>query len=210
MNMDREDVRLGELEAGSLEDVAKTEQSTFKQHNDSDVIIPDDISSYLVVSAHLLLLNCIVALVYSLYVLGALLLCVYLTSIIHWSKPRFSSIWRVIDYIFVAGTIGYGTYLSTTLSVAYMITWLVGLSVVGLIFATNETLYYYQLQRTPTGGKLSSSESSVGCCAPTKPGTAARRWAYTRAVWVHLLCVHVLASALACVLLLFGVPSVGY
>jgi hypothetical protein len=194
MNMDREDVRLGELEAGSMEDVAKTEQSTFKQHNDSDVIIPDDISSYLVVSAHLLLLNCIVALVYSLYVLGALLLCVYLTSIIHWRKPRFSSIWRSIDYIFVAGTIGYGTYLSTTLSVAYMITWLVGLSVVGLIFATNETAYYLQIGKTPLGDEEESARGVLLPYAP--PNTPEREWVFLRTAFVHLVCVHVLANAL--------------
>ena len=189
MNMDREDVRLGEIEAGSLED-----GSTFKQHNDADVIIPDHISSYLVVSAHLLLLNCIVALVYSLYVLGALLLCVYITSIIHWRKPRFSSVWRFIDYIFVAGTIGYGTYLSTTLSAAYMITWLVGLAVVGLIFATNETAYYLQIGKTPLGDEEESARGVLLPYAP--PNTPEREWVFLRTALVHLVCVHVLANAL--------------
>ena len=50
---------------------------------------------------------------------------------------------------------------------------------------------------TPTTGVLA-------CLAPTEPGTAARLWSYRRAMWVHLLCVHVLAAALANSLLLFG------
>ena len=180
--------------------------------DDPDVIIPDNIARPLLVSSNFMLGTAILAFTRGAWQLGAAATFCWITSLLHWHSPRFSSWRRKLDYAAVASVVAVGSWMAiaSTRSAGWTTTYFAGLAVIGVIFATNETLYYYQLQRTPTGGKLSSSESSVGCCAPTKPGTAARRWAYTRAVWVHLLCVHVLASALACVLLLFGVPSVGY
>ena len=83
-----------------------------------------------------------------------------------------------------------------------------GLAVIAVLFAVNETLYYLQLQRTPIGARLSLSPgtkaAALTCVEPTEAGSVARLRAYRRAVWVHLLCVHVLASALSNVLLLYG------
>lgn len=183
-----DDVRLGELEAGA----AGT--SEFQQHDDPDVIIPDHISQYLVVSAQLLLMNSIVAFVYGLYVLGALLLFVYFTSVVHWRRPRFSSIWRVLDYIAVAAFVGWATFLSVSLSEAYIYVWSVGGTLVGIIFAVNESAYYLQIGKTPLGDDQESKRDNMLPYAP--PNTPEREWVFVRTAVVHIVCIHVLANAL--------------
>ena len=200
VNAKSDDVHMVDAEAGQaksggvqVEGSERGEQQRYEQHDDPDVIIPDQIAKALVLSAQLLLINGIVAMVYSLYVLGALLLLVWLTSILHWRAPRFSSMWRILDYVAVMATIAYGTWLSTTLTLAYMLVWLVGLGVVGLIFIANETAYYVQIGKTPLGDE----GSERGVILPyASPNTPERDWVYKRTTFVHLLCVHVLANAL--------------
>ena len=180
--------------------------------DDPDVIIPDSIARPLLVSSNLMIGTAVLAFTRGAWPLGGAAIFCWITSLLHWYSPRFSSWRRKADYAAVASVVAIGSWMAivSTRSPEWTVTYFGGLAVIGIIFTTNETLYYFQLQRTPTGGMMSSSESSPlseissRCLAP-KAGTAARRWAYTRAVWVHLLCVHVLASTLACVLLLYGV-----
>ena len=78
---------------------------------------------------------------------------------------------------------------------------------------SQETMFYYQLQRTPACGRLPTSDRQIDTTGtprwlmPVPQGSAARVWAYRRTVWVHLLCVHVLASALSNAMLFFGLQS---
>ena len=151
----------------------------------------------------------IVAMIVHEFALAAAAVFVWATSILHWSAPRFSSWRRKLDYIAVASLVVVGSVLAIarSRSFAWARFYFGGLAGVGVIFGTNEALYYIQLQRYPTGGHYSSEGPicGVGCLASAPPGTAARQWAYRRTVWVHLLCVHVLSSTLACTLLWYGV-----
>lgn len=110
----------------------------FIQHDDIDVVIPDHIAFPLVISSHLLLVTSIIALIYNDYGLFAVIFILYLTSVNHWRKPRFSRIARVLDYLAVVTAIAYGSYFSVTLSKPYTISWFCGLAVIGIIFAINE------------------------------------------------------------------------
>jgi len=89
----------------------------YPQHDDPDVIIPDGVARPLVVSAHLLLVTAGISVFRdSRYDLAGVLIAVYITSILHWSAPRFSSYSRRADYLAVFAAIAYGTFVSFTLA----------------------------------------------------------------------------------------------
>lgn len=119
--------------------------ASYEQHDDPDVIIPFRLSRPLVYSAHLLLINGIVALVFGDYGLFAVLFFVYCTSIVHWSKPRFSAIARFVDYFAVLCAVTYGSVFVVLLeeqnvkeAQSLITMWFVGLCIIAVIFVCNE------------------------------------------------------------------------
>jgi hypothetical protein len=135
----------------------------YEQHDDNDVIIPDKISRKLVVSSHLLLANGILACVFRFYGLCATLLFVYGTSIVHWYRPRFSSIARRVDYFAVVCNFLYGAYL-----VAYrgrydeflLGVFFGGVGCILIVFVCNEASYYLQVMKTPLGSNTRAFKSN--------------------------------------------------
>ena len=190
----------------------------FEQHDDPDVIIPDKIARPLVFSAHLLLINAIVAIIYNHIGLFIVLLFVYVTSIWHWSKPRFSSIARRVDYFAVFVAVFYGSfYLTYNLRhihhyYEYCIVWFVGLGFTSIVFACNEISYYVQVMKLPSGTALNNYaeldeihldvSTCYGYLVPTFPNTSSRDFVYKRVVFVHLFCIHVFTNVLALILIL--------
>ena len=90
--------------------------------------------------------------------------------------------------------------------VNYLLVWFVGLAIISVIFVCNESSYYIQVMKLPSG---SSTGDDRTCCVdtssllpPTKSHTPEREWVYKRTVFVHLLCIHVFANALAFVLII--------
>ena len=182
---------------------------------DPDVIIPDDIARPLVASSFLLLITAVVSIIRQEYGLAAATAALCVTSVCHWYRPRFSGWRRPADYLAVATVLTYGSVLTITRarSGAWIGVWFGGLACVGVIFVWNESMYYLQLQRKPTGGDIESSNAK-SCAAharhycaasPVAPGDqSGRRAVFRRVAWVHLSCVHVLANALALVIVTQG------
>ena len=175
----------------------------FSQHDDDDVIIPDHLSKWLVMSAQLLLVSSILAFVYDYTVMGCLLLAVYITSIWHWRAPRFSSWARIFDYGAVASSVVYASYLAVTLSTVYTVVWFVGLAMIACLFATNEYAYYVQVGRDPLGGSEGEGSNLLGL-PYTRRNTVEREDVFRRTVIVHLTAVHVAANALALTIIIGG------
>ena len=118
-------------------------QVDYSQHEDPDVVIPDLNARPLVVSSHLLLVTAIVAAVYQFWILFAVNLFVYITSVLHWRRPRFSTCERKLDYTAVLTNIIYGTIFSMSLNtLEYKIVWFAGLFLIGVLFCINEVIYY--------------------------------------------------------------------
>jgi hypothetical protein len=215
--MSTEKLNTDDVEVGQVAlDMSVADTTTFDQHDDPDVIIPDLIARPLVYSAHLLLINAIVALVFYNYGLFAVLLFVYFTSIWHWSAPRFSALARRVDYFAVFVAIFYGSfYVSYNMKqqeseqayLDYLLVWFVGLAVICVVFVCNESSYYIQVMKLPSGSST-GEDSTIGCVdtsvllPATKAHTPERDWVYKRTVYVHLLCIHVFANALAFVLII--------
>lgn len=119
---------------------AESNKPLFEQHDDADVIIPDKIARPLVYSATLLFVNAIVAISFLNYGLFAVLMFVYITSLFHWSKPRFSAIARRVDYFAVFVAVLYGSIYAIVIikKLKYLLMWFIGLSVISVIFICNE------------------------------------------------------------------------
>jgi uncharacterized membrane protein len=143
--------------------------------DDPDAVIPERFTTPLVVSSHLLLVTAIVALYFQFWILFAVNIFVYLTSVCHWRRPRFSTIERKLDYIAVAANIIYGTVFSLSLKTPlYKVVWFLGLLLIGVIFAINETLFYWQTMRSPLGEELELDSETAQCAEVTKPNTPER------------------------------------
>lgn len=195
----------------------------FPQHDDDDVIIPDQIARLLVVSSHLFLILAIICYIYQIYILAALATVLYLTSIWHWHKPRFSSVARRCDYLAVLCVVAYASYYATTEDIAYIIVWFSGFAVLSIIFVTNEYRYYQQVMRNPLGKDTSNESENAtvaatpavvptydeetccgGCIAGTRPNTAERDYVYKRTVYTHCAGVHCLGFSLACIIIIMS------
>lgn len=192
--------------------------------DDPDLIIPTRYSRYLVASASLFMVTALVAITYAtryqwreMYPVFCLSIFLFVTSVWHWHRPRFSTMIRRIDYIAVLSNLIYASYVATTLNKEYMMIWFIGIGVCGAIFATNEFCYYIQVMRSVNGSlsTLTHTEHSKAeqeiqhqrqCCIleRTQPNSPERECVYIRTVFVHLTCVHVFASALALTLIIGG------
>jgi hypothetical protein len=121
----------------------------------------------------------------------------------------------------VGANLGWASYVAAVdVSENLTVMWFVGIGIVGIVFALNETSYYYQVMRTVSGktalkssGKAQSplmgdTGNAASCCVSTfpstQPGTEERNAVYQRVVAVHLVCVHVTASVLALALVIAG------
>ena len=208
---------------------------------ESDVIIPDKVARPLLVSSNLLLVTAVIALRYNELGIACTSAAVWITSLLHWVAPRFSSPRRYLDYIAVSAALLYGSYVATTRAIrlgcgrpilkpsrprrtrtthlrrsahalslhvrspAWTYTWFGGLALITFVFICNETAFYLQVMRSPTGKSTLATLQNPSCLPPTTPWSPARYAVYRRAVWIHLVCVHVLANALATVLVVWGV-----
>jgi hypothetical protein len=182
----------------TIKDDDTRQESRFSDHFDDDMIIPFRISRKTTfVSCHLLAVSSALAFVFAFSIIGSLLLAVWLTSIFHWYSPRFSTIVRRLDFIAVFAAIAYGSYFAIELDKqVYMLAWFIGIAVVACVFITNETLYYLQAMKAPSGGTFAVGDWG------TEAGTSEREWVYWRTAVVHALCVHVFANVLCIVLLI--------
>ena len=177
---------------------------------DPDVIIPDATARPLLLSSSLMLITAVLALLHGEFSITLTSSLLWLTSVLHWHSPRFSSVRRRADYAAVVAALTNGCWVASTRarSPAWSAFWWVGISAVALLFTCNETAYYIQVMKTPLGGSKAVSECP-GLPA-TAEGSVERDLVYCRTMWVHLICVHVLANFLAVCLVLWGLcPPAG-
>ena len=79
------------------------------QAQDPDVIFPDRIARPLLFSSNLMLVTAVIAATRSVWPLCASATAVWVTSLLHWSAPRFSSWRRYLDYAAVASMVVVGS-----------------------------------------------------------------------------------------------------
>lgn len=99
-----------------------------------DVIIPDDIARPLVYSSWLLFATSVAAGLRGEAGLSLVTFLVFVTSILHWSSPRFSSWRRYADYFAVVFAIAFASWLASyrTVSDFWRLLWYYGSASLGL------------------------------------------------------------------------------
>lgn len=76
-----------------------------------DVVIPDKIARPLVYSANTLLITSVISIMHSQYGIASTSILLWITSIIYWYAPRYSSPRRYADYAAVLTAVSYGSYV---------------------------------------------------------------------------------------------------
>jgi hypothetical protein len=180
--------------------------------DESDAIMyPYVIARPLLFSAQLMLVTACVGLWRHEYVAAVISVFLWLTSLLHWSAPRFSSWARTVDLFAVACAFAWSSYLAVarTRNPVWEEVWFVGFACVAVLFTWNETIYYLKVQRAPVVGVDLAFANACCNLAHAPLGSPERNAEYHRNMWMHLICVHVLSNGLVLVLLLDGLEPRG-
>ena len=124
----------------SIHDVLPGNSTVEASQAHPDVIIPDALARPLLVSSNLMLVTATLALARRIrsftWPLAAAAFFVWVTSLLHWHAPRFSSWRRKVDYVAVCAFICVGTWLAIAhaRSAGWTAFYFVGLAVIGIIF----------------------------------------------------------------------------
>ncbi len=170
---------------------------SFVQHDDQEVLIPQHISFYCLCSIQTMLLNTVVVYIYGFKALSFFTGCIYLSSIVFWSKVRHTGIEKVVDVVCVVTGGLYGTYVSFQLPRFYNMFWLCTVMICVFVFVSNELLFFFQVRIHYN--KRINMESSITkyrffSLKYTNPHTHEREMAYYRSTLVHGLFFHIIPS----------------
>ncbi len=172
--------------------------ANYYQHNDNEILIPQHISFFCLCSIQTMLLNSIIVYQYNYKILSFLTFCVYISSIIFWSKVRHSGIEKTIDIICVISGGTYGTYISFSLPKFYNLFWLYTVGISLIIFAMNELLFYYQVRihynKFILANVAKISKYEFFSLKYTNPNTHEREMAYYRNTLIHGIFFHIIPS----------------
>jgi len=170
----------------------------YLQHIHNEILIPQHISSICLFSIQPMLINSIIVYQYNFKTLSFLTFCIYISSIIFWSKVKHTGIEKTLDIICVISGGAYGTYISFSLPKFYNLFWLYTLFICLTVFAINELLFYYQVRVHYNYFIYTNSRKTAkyNCFSLkyTNPNTHEREMAYYRNTIIHGLFFHIIPS----------------
>ncbi len=158
--------------------------------------IPQHISRYAHLSATFFLYNSILAYVLKYRVLSFLLLCLYITTILHWNDCKYGII-RNIDIIILCVTLAYVTFIeSHNIFPKYRSYWFYLLGFVIIIHAINEYIFYMHTRNSTEYVYVKHTYKTwpLTFLNYTEPNTYKRELAYTLATYLHMWFVHIIPS----------------
>ncbi len=195
----------------------------YHQHLQFDLLYPQEICRPLLFTAHLLLLITATSFYYEFYLLGALIACMYVTSLLHWRYPKKNSFFRYLDIFTVCASAICSTYTAFLFTTEIVIIWLAGVLMVILAYSVNAVLYYYQIDKpnriimemfkenpsykyVPVNTHFSQQSlfKRIFHLQPTYPETDDRQFAFRRSIIIHMVGVHMLITFLSISLLIKG------
>ena len=183
--------------------------TVYSQHNHNEILIPQHISNYCLFSTQFILLNSIVSYIYKLQLLSYLQVCLYISSVVFWSKVKHNGIEKKIDIFFVIIACIYGTNVSFSLKRFYNLFWLYTVLLSGIVFIMNEQLFYYQVRiyyNKTIENKKKIIKYDFFSLEYTNPNTHEREMAYYRNTIVHGTCFHIFVSISAIYCICHGLP----
>jgi hypothetical protein len=195
----------------------------YHQHLQFDLVCPQEICRPLLFTAHLFLMVTMTAFYYELYILGTLVTCMYVTSLLHWRYPKKKSYFRYIDIFAVCSCFTYSSYVALLYTTEIVIIWSSVVLMVIIAYSGNSVLNYYQIDKpntiimemfkevpsykyVPENTHFSQKNlfKRIFHLQPTYPETDDRHFAFRRSICIHMICVHVIPTFLAISLLIKG------
>lgn len=164
-------------------------------HEQPGICVPPHISVYGVYSAHCFLISSMVNLYHCYYWMFGTQFVLYITTILHWRKVYFNSVYKTVDIFAAVIALGNGLCDTFYLPPTYKWLYIYYASFMTGIFCINETIFYYQAKKPcntiMTGNyKCFSLEYTI-------PNTYFREKAYYRVVYTHILFLHILSSVVS-------------
>ena len=150
----------------------------FVQHNDPIILVPQHISKIGCYTSNVILLVSFHGFLDKYYVLGTMLLCLYVTTYLHWKQVRYKSLIKTLDIIICISTITRITAYDSYRWSQHRVIWKNHLMFSLSVFTVNEILFYY----------LVRNKNSI---IYSLPNTTHRETIYYINVLCHTLCLHV-------------------
>lgn len=146
-----------------------------------------------------------------LKIVGGFMVGLFVTSFMYWKKPVDYSFAHRVDKVMVYASIIYNSYATYYTSKLVFTIWIVVICVCGIVYSTNEVLYYYQvcrpnnLLKSNPKFKIQKYKNFKHKCVfqkyfsiePTWYGTKEREFAYYRYIITHGLGVHLFTGGIA-------------
>jgi len=164
------------------------------QHEDNDIAIPQHISKKAFYSIQFILLDGLLAIKLCYYRLAITLLCLYITSILHWNKVKYVSMVKIIDIILATGTILQVTYIdSYRFTEYYFNLWNYSVNLCICTFFLNEILFYFQVlsQNNKVLKDHMNCKYYYFSLYYSNPNTEYRELCYKRSAYTHMLFIHI-------------------
>jgi len=161
-------------------------------HNQPGICVPPHISIYGVYSAHFFLLSSMVNMYHHYYWMFGTQFILYITTILHWRKVYFSSIYKTIDMIAAVTALINGLYETFNLPPTYKWLYIYYALFMTGVFCINETIFYFQAKRPCQ--TIMTDYYKWFSLKYTTQNTSFREKAYYRVVYTHILFLHLLSS----------------
>ena len=137
----------------SPRDEPDNQMVVYLQHDDPEVAIPNHISKYGLISAHIILANVIVSALYNHNSLSITSYCLYITTLLFWNNLTHSGMIRNIDIATgIVNVLSITYYNSLWFDTWYRELWGSAMSIGSLIYLMN--VYIFYCQTTPPQQKI--------------------------------------------------------
>lgn len=197
----------------SPRDEPDNQMVVYLQHDDTVVAIPNHISKYGLISAHIILANAIVSALYNHNSLSLTSYCLYITTLLFWNNLTHSGMIRNIDIATgIVNVLSITYYNSLWFDTWYRELWLSVMSIGSIIYLMNSYIFY--CQTTPaqeiTNDNPENNTLVKYSYFSTKyipPNTYNRELAYYYSSFVHIIALHILPPVTCMYCIIYSVNS---
>jgi hypothetical protein len=191
------------------------QMTVYLQHDDPEVAIPFHISMYGLISAHIILANSVVSILYNYKSLSVMSYCLYMTTLLFWNNLTHSGFIRNLDiFTGITNVIFITYYDSLWFDVLYKELWASAMSIGCLVYLLNSYIFY--CQTTPETQEITNDDLenvltkySYFSTKYIPPNTYNRELAYYYATFVHIFALHVLPPVTCMCCIIYSEQTLG-
>lgn len=166
---------------------------------DKNLYIPQNISVYGMISAHIFLLTSYFCSIKGFNTFKYLSFLLYISTILHWYELKDTSFRKYFDMFIVTITLSYFTFIETKkLSNKYKNLWYITTLIIVIVYIINIKIYMKQIVNA-SDDVMELEDYDYFTLKYTKPNTKVRNKACINNVLIHLIFLH-LIPGIVCIL----------